>query len=72
MKADEARSDVRRKAVNEWFDDSVVTRLSDQRTGYALCYACTGSIKMTWWATICSSGSDGSCFHFGNCRAGRI
>jgi predicted phage terminase large subunit-like protein len=33
MKVDEAQSDVRRKAVNEWFAGSLVTRLNDQRTG---------------------------------------
>jgi predicted phage terminase large subunit-like protein len=33
MKPDEARSDVRRNAVNEWFNHSLVTRLNDQRTG---------------------------------------
>lgn len=33
MKPDEALSDVRRNAVNDWFSHSLVTRLNDQRTG---------------------------------------
>jgi predicted phage terminase large subunit-like protein len=33
IKADEARSDARRNLVNAWFNDSVVPRLNDQRTG---------------------------------------
>jgi len=33
MKPDDALSDVRRNAINEWFSHSLVTRLNDQRTG---------------------------------------
>jgi len=33
LKPDEAVSDVRRKAVNDWFDQSLVSRLNDKRQG---------------------------------------
>src|SRR5580704_2939616 len=33
LKADEAYSDARRNAVNEWFDTSLVSRLNDKESG---------------------------------------
>lgn len=33
LKAEEAMSDSRRSAVNKWFDNSVLSRLNDKRTG---------------------------------------
>jgi hypothetical protein len=59
LKPEEALSDARRQATNEWYDNTLFSRLNDKRDGAIVIVSsdCTRTI----WLVMCLSKSPGRC-----------